>query len=172
MISFLFFFLTKIQNSIRQNASFSHQPLKVIFCALNLSLRDPLLHPQPHFRPCFRFSPPVHRMDYYYFPFRFANHRYSDKYTDRDRSISRKKNQRIVLEMSTVSERFTDSLPLMDPTCDVSYGSVEQGNNERSSETGSADLSEKRTTQVLQALQLLGFVTEERSRKFGRLFIM
>lgn len=87
--------------------------------------------------------------------------------------------------MSTVSERFSASLPLMDATCNQ-YGSVELHvsdvltndniSNEMSSETGrelwNADLLEKRTTQVFKVLQLLGLVMGERSRRFGPLFIL
>ncbi|XP_078377870.1 uncharacterized protein LOC144661030 [Oculina patagonica] len=83
--------------------------------------------------------------------------------------------------MSTVSERFPASLPLMDATRNH-YGSVELRvlnhdniNNETSSETGrelwNVDHLEKRTTQVFKALQVLGLVMGERSRRLGCLFI-
>lgn len=82
--------------------------------------------------------------------------------------------------MSVVSERFPASLPLEDATCNVS-GSVEpcvlnHGSNESPSDTGTepwnANQLEKRTNQVFKALQLLGLVTGERSRRFGLLFIL
>ena len=82
-------------------------------------------------------------------------------------------------EMSS-SERFPSSQPLMSPT-GTEYGTEpgslnHESNDHSENETGgqpwNADLLEKRTTQVLKVLQLLGLVTGHRSRRLGNLFVL
>ena len=81
-------------------------------------------------------------------------------------------------EMSS-SEQFPAS-ELMKPTgteyCtepgSLNHESNDHSENETGREPWNADLLEKRTTQVLKVLQLLGLVTGHRSRRLGNLFIL
>ena len=78
-------------------------------------------------------------------------------------------------EMSS-SERFPASSPTgteygTEPGS-LNHESNDHSENETGGQPWNADLLEKRTTQVLKVLQLLGLVTGHRSRRLGNLFVL
>lgn len=93
------------------------------------------------------------------------------------------RNRKIAFNMtSTASERFSPALEPPSGLTNDENVSVElrslnqsrhgQSENETGREPWNADLLEKRTTQVLKVLQLLGLVSGGRSRKLANMFML